>query len=130
MDDLQEAIDENHHQFLDNLAMHTEALALINQNNVSIDADDSVDLEDQFEDADITPSSHGPNGDQLYRLAGYKMRMVDGSIMNDSDRTNLLLTCNLCKNDIGFGQPSFSCRGICDWDICSECVKPEIRDSH
>ena len=58
------------------------------------------------------------------------MRITSAGAINDCDRENLQLQCNVCKNDIGFGQPSFSCRGICDWDVCSDCISPEIRDSY
>ena len=132
IDDLEDAFDLNAQNFTTNLAMHTEALNMINQNNIELSLNDSDDVVEALPDSEegVTPSSHCINGDKLFRLAEYKMRITEEGIVNDADRSNLQLTCDVCKNDIGVGQPSFSCRGICDWDVCSECVKPEIRDSH
>ena len=83
--------------------MHNEALALINANNISLSDADSIELEEAFQQEGITPSTHCPNGDKLFRLAEYKMRITEMGVANDSDRPNLQLTCNICKNDIGLG---------------------------
>ena len=119
--------------------MASEAMGLGGSPEVSLgDVEEQIEAQieaeafmaESFEAEGINQTTHCPTGDRLYRLAEWKMRITDVGVARDSDRENLQLQCNICKNDIGFGQPSFSCRGICDWDVCSQCVAPEIRDSH
>ena len=76
----------------------------------------------------ISGNTHCPAGHQLYRATTEKLRLMNGRVEQASRQAGF--TCNMCQRAIPVIQDYFTCREICDYDLCKDCVDAELATAH